>query len=178
MEYSMVMENNTDMDNSNYINFHNQLDIDGIVQMMDNAFTAEALTRVINVADATLSALKKYPFEEETKQRSSIIDLEEITDEVKNRYITARKNEIRAAAAALDDTALAWGKRIQEEDFTMVKNKKMSKTSISDNLAKKQRIEEATPCHNKFSQLSIEDIPIATNNQMDATPSTSGSTAR
>ncbi|GFU00395.1 hypothetical protein NPIL_266741 [Nephila pilipes] len=176
MEHNMVMENNNEMDNANNTNFHNQLDIDGIVQMMDNAFTADALTRMINVVDATLSALRKYPFEKETKQRNSIIDLEEITDKAKNRYITARKNELRFTAAVLDDTAQAWGKRIQDEEFTMVKNKKKSKTPISDNSVKKQRVEGATPCHNKFSQLSIEDILIASNNQMDATPSTSNAT--
>ncbi|GFS88359.1 hypothetical protein NPIL_89581 [Nephila pilipes] len=136
MEHNMVMENINEMDNVNYTNFHNQLDIDRIVQMMDNAFTADELTRVINVASATLSALKKYPFEVETKQRNSIIDLEEITDKAKNRYITARKNELRAAAAALDDAAQEWGKRIQDEEFTMVKNKNKSKTPISDNSAK------------------------------------------
>ncbi|GFU27989.1 hypothetical protein NPIL_188261 [Nephila pilipes] len=103
------MEHNLTAERSNYDNFHQQFDVESIVQMMENAFTVEALTRVINVADATLSALHKYPFEEEEKQRNSIIDIEEIIDEAKNRYITARRSELHTAAAALDDTAEAWG---------------------------------------------------------------------
>ncbi|GFT57956.1 hypothetical protein NPIL_336331 [Nephila pilipes] len=59
------MEQDSNPDRSNYENFHNQFNIESIVQMMDNAYTAEALTRVINVADATLSALFKYPFEDD-----------------------------------------------------------------------------------------------------------------
>ncbi|GFU54364.1 nucleic-acid-binding protein from transposon X-element [Nephila pilipes] len=104
MENNMELENVNDMDKSKYITFHKQLDIEGIVLRMDNAFTAEALNRVINVAEATIIAFKKYPFEDDVTQRNSLIDLDEITDEAKNTYITARKNELRAAAAALDDT--------------------------------------------------------------------------
>ncbi|GFU01199.1 hypothetical protein NPIL_527311 [Nephila pilipes] len=83
------MEQDSNPDRSNYENFHNQFNIESIVQMMDNAYTAEALTRVINVADATLSALFKYPFEDDEKQRKNIKDLEDIIDESRNRYITA-----------------------------------------------------------------------------------------
>ncbi|GFT38106.1 hypothetical protein NPIL_12411 [Nephila pilipes] len=141
---------------TNYDNFHHQFDVNSIVQMLDNAFTADALTRVINVVEATISALQKYPFDDEEQQRLNIIDLDEICDEAKNRYITARRSELRAAAAALDDTAQAWGKKSADDDFTIVKTKKKSKNTL-DNSAKKQKIEDITPCHNKFGHLTIED---------------------
>ncbi|GFS94065.1 hypothetical protein NPIL_636101 [Nephila pilipes] len=176
------MESNTDhnltTERTNHDNFHHQFDVNSIAQMLENAFTAEALSRVINVVEATLSALQKYPFEEEEHQRTSIIDLEEISDEAKNRYITARRNELRAAAAALDDTAQAWGKKFLGDDFTVVKTKKESKNPISDNSAKKQKREEITPCQNKFGRLSIEDIPATSNNDMDTSPPIPASTAR
>ncbi|GFS77060.1 hypothetical protein NPIL_389241 [Nephila pilipes] len=118
------MDHNLTSDQPNYDNFHHQFDVNSIVQMLENTFTAEALTRVINVVEATLSALQKYPFENVEQQRMSIIDLEEISDEAKNRYITARRNELRAAAAALDDTDQAWGLKFLDDDFTIVKTKK------------------------------------------------------
>ncbi|GFU39517.1 hypothetical protein NPIL_231991 [Nephila pilipes] len=156
-------------DKSNYDNFHQQFDVNSIVQMLENAFTAEALTRVINVVEATLSALHKYPFDDEEQQRLNIIDLEEICDEAKNRYITARRSELRAAAAALDDTAQAWGKKFSDDDFTIVKTKKKSK-NVPDNSAKKQKIEDITPCHNKFGHLTIEDTQSTSANDMDTSP--------
>ncbi|GFS66664.1 hypothetical protein NPIL_600901 [Nephila pilipes] len=79
---------------ANYENFHHQFDVNSIVQMLEHACTAEALTRVINVVEATLSALHKYPFEDDEQQRLNIIDLEESSDEAKNRYITARRSEL------------------------------------------------------------------------------------
>ncbi|GFS41380.1 hypothetical protein NPIL_161621 [Nephila pilipes] len=97
--------------------------------MMDNAYTAEALTRVINVADATLSALFKYPFEDDEKQRKNIKDLEDI-DESRNRYITARRSELRATAA-LNLTPPKLGRENRQE---------------------------TTPCYNKFDRLTIEDV--------------------
>ncbi|GFT15119.1 hypothetical protein NPIL_70011 [Nephila pilipes] len=133
------MEQDSNPDRSNYENFHNQFNIESIVQMMDNAYTAEALTRVINVADATLSALFKYPFEDDEKQRKNIKDLEDIIDESRNRYITARRSELRAAAAALDDTAQAWGKKIMDDDFTIVKAKKKSSKMIWNILQKSRK---------------------------------------
>ncbi|GFU43070.1 hypothetical protein NPIL_479521 [Nephila pilipes] len=164
------MEQDSNPDRSNYENFHNQFNIESIVQMMDNAYTAEALTRVINVADATLSALFKYPFEDDEKQRKNIKDLEDIIDESRNRYITARRSELRAAAAALDDTAQAWGKKIMDDNFTIVKAKKKSSKSNLEYSAKKQKIDEATPCYNKFDRLTIEDVPTTSGNEMDVSP--------
>ncbi|GFS28676.1 hypothetical protein NPIL_560311 [Nephila pilipes] len=146
--------------------------------MLDNAYTAEALTRVINVVEATLSALHKYPFQDDEQQRLSIIDLEEICDEAKNRYITARRNELRAAAAALDDTAQAWGKKFIDDDFTIVKSKKKSKNPISDISAKKQKRDDITPCHNKFGHLTIEETPGPSTNEMDTSPPSPISTAQ
>ncbi|GFT37384.1 hypothetical protein NPIL_211381 [Nephila pilipes] len=167
----MEIQTNPDLssDKINYDNFHHQFDVNSIVQMLDNAFTADALTRVINVVEATISALQKYPFDDEEQQRLNIIDLEEICDEAKNRYITARRSELRAAAAALDDTAQAWGKKTADDDFTIVKTKKKSKKTL-DNVAKKQKIEDITPCHNKFNNLTIEDTPNTSTNDMDITP--------
>ncbi|GFS47803.1 hypothetical protein NPIL_220991 [Nephila pilipes] len=164
------MEQDLNTEHSNYENFHHQFDVESIVQMMDNAYTAEALTRVINVADATLSALMKYPFEEEDKQRINIMDIEDIIDEAKNRYITARRNELRAASAVLDDTTQAWGKKLLDDDFTIVKTKKKSKNNNLEYSAKKQKIDETTPCHNKFDRLTIEDVPITSGNEMDISP--------
>ncbi|GFS90343.1 hypothetical protein NPIL_329881 [Nephila pilipes] len=164
------MEQDSNPDRSNYENFHNQFNIESIVQMMDNAYTAEALTRVINAADATLSALFKYPFEDDEKQRKNIKDLEDIIDESRNRYITARRSELRAAAAALDDTAQAWGKKIMDDDFTIVKAKKKSSKNNLEYSAKKQKIDEATPGYNKFDRLTIEDVPTTSGNEMDVSP--------
>ncbi|GFS64583.1 hypothetical protein NPIL_277181 [Nephila pilipes] len=171
------MESQSDHDltseqQTNYDNFHRQFDVNSIVQMLDNAYTAEALTRVINVVEATLSALQKYPFQDDEQQLLSVIDLEEISNEAKNRYITARRNELRAAAAALDDMAQAWDKKFIDNDFTIVKSKKKSKNPISDISAKKQKREDITPCHNKFGHLTIEDTPGPSTNEMDTSPPT------
>ncbi|GFT16398.1 nucleic-acid-binding protein from transposon X-element [Nephila pilipes] len=163
---------------SNYENFHNQFDVNSLVQMLEHACTAEALTRVVNVVEATLSALQQYPFDEDEQQRLNVLELEEISDEAKNRYITARRSELRAAAAALDDTAQAWGKKFFDDDFTVVKTKKKSKNTISDNLAKKQKIEDITPYHNKFGHLTIEDAPSTSANDMDTSPPSPTRTAQ
>ncbi|GFT15315.1 hypothetical protein NPIL_263571 [Nephila pilipes] len=165
------MEQDSNPDRSKYENFHNQFNIESIVQMMDNAYTAEAMTRVINVADATLPALFKYPFEDDEKQRKNIKDLEDIIDESRNKYITARRSDLCAAAAALNDTTQAWGKKIMDDDFTIVKaKKKSSKNNNMEYSAKKQKIDEATPCHNKFDRLTIEDVPTSSGNEMDVSP--------
>ncbi|GFU38933.1 hypothetical protein NPIL_430791 [Nephila pilipes] len=163
---------------SNYENFHNQFDVNSLVQMLEHACTAEALTRVVNVVEATLSALHQYPFEDDEQQRLNVLELEEISDEAKNRYITARRSELRAAAAALDDTAQAWGKKFLDDEFTVVKTKKKSKNIISENLAKKQKIEDITPCHNKFGHLTIEDPPSTSANDMDTSPPSPTRTAQ
>ncbi|GFT10418.1 hypothetical protein NPIL_283971, partial [Nephila pilipes] len=163
---------------SNYENFHNQFDVNSLVQMLEHACTAEALTRVVNVVEATLSALHQYPFEDDEQQRLNVLELEEISDEAKNRYITARRSELRAAAAALDDTAQAWGKKFLDDEFTVVKTKKKSKNIISENLAKKQKIEDITPCHNKFGHLTIEDPPSTSVNDMDTSPPSPTRTAQ
>ncbi|GFS87426.1 hypothetical protein NPIL_274021, partial [Nephila pilipes] len=73
------------------------------------------------------------------------------------------------AAAALDDTAQAWGKKTADDDFTIVKTKKKSKNTL-DNSAKKQKTEDITPCHNKFGHLTIEDTQSTSANDMDISP--------
>ncbi|GFU02562.1 nucleic-acid-binding protein from transposon X-element [Nephila pilipes] len=96
----------------------------------------------------------------------------------RNRYITARRNELQAAAAALDDTAQVWGKKLLEDDFTIVKTKKKSKTNNQEYSAKKQKIDETTPFHNKFDRLTIEDVPATSGNEMDVSPPSPDRTTR
>ncbi|GFS72659.1 integrase catalytic domain-containing protein [Nephila pilipes] len=145
--------------------------VDDLVEGTEQVETALKITTEI------MEILKNVGMDDE-QQRLSIIDLEEISDEAKNRYITARRSELRAAAAALDDTAQAWGKKFIDDDFTIVKSKKKSQKTISDNSAKKQKREEITPCLNKFGHLTIEDAPEPSTHEMDTSPPSPISTAQ
>ncbi|GFU01198.1 hypothetical protein NPIL_527301 [Nephila pilipes] len=58
-----------------------------------------------------------------------------------------------------------------DDDFTIVKaKKKSSKNNNMEYSAKKQKIDEATPWHNKFDRLTIEDVPTTSGNEMDVSP--------
>ncbi|GFT37557.1 hypothetical protein NPIL_301161 [Nephila pilipes] len=139
--------------------------IEAILTTMETTVTSDGLLHIANCVEANLSNAIAQPHHSD-ESTQYIVDLQEIMDEVRSRYMQTREKEIDMEANRLKDRLNQWG-IIQraETQFTPVKGKNKTRKSADAQAAKKPRTEN-TSYTNRFSSLAIEEDE--GENEMDA----------
>ncbi|GFS65410.1 hypothetical protein NPIL_246871 [Nephila pilipes] len=139
--------------------------IEAILTAMESAATSDGLLHIANCVEANLSTAIAQPHHSD-ESTQYIVDLQEIMEEVRSRYVLTREKEIEMESSRLKDRLNQWGIHPRTEtQFTPVKGKKKTRKSADSQAAKKPRTDSYT---NRFSSLAIEEGEDVNEDEMDA----------
>ncbi|GFU15009.1 hypothetical protein NPIL_94721 [Nephila pilipes] len=103
--------------------------IEVILQVMESATTSEGLLHIANCVEANLSDALINPQQNEELSQF-VIDLQEILDEVRNRFVRSRETEIAREAHLLRERLNSCGVTAKPDNsFIPMKPKKKKKIS-------------------------------------------------
>ncbi|GFT00678.1 spectrin beta chain [Nephila pilipes] len=137
--------------------------IEAILTTMESTVTSDGLLHIANCVEANLSNAIAQPHHSD-ESTQYIVDLQEIMEEVRSRYVQTREKEIDMESSRLKDRLNQWGiSQRADTQFTPVKGKNKTRKSAESQAAKKPRTDNYT---NRFSSLAIEEDE--GDNEMDA----------
>ncbi|GFS99914.1 hypothetical protein NPIL_329901 [Nephila pilipes] len=122
-----------------------------------------------------IQAIPLIAFQSQEKKNTYASDLYSIQEEVRAKYNTLKKEELRTENEKFQSLVNSWGlpNADQPQSFQLQSRRKNS-TPIKKTANKKQKITDPaeTECSNKFSTLAIEELPenIEIDEDEDVTP--------